>query len=85
LIIDSSFFMKTLHGNLLGWIKPLSADEFVGAFVGEGAVPDARRGFPGRAPAMQLCSTLDEARQWVEEQAAAFNLPVKWVSEISTG
>jgi hypothetical protein len=84
LIIDG-FFMKTRHGNLLGWIKPLSADEFVGAFVGEGAVPDARRGFLGRAPATQLCSTHDEARQWVEEQAAAFDLPVKWVSEISIG
>jgi hypothetical protein len=85
LIIDTFCLMKPLLGNLLGWIKPLSADEFVGAFVGEGAVPDAHKGFPGRAPATQLCSTLDEARQWVEEQAAAFDLPVKWVSENSKG
>lgn len=72
--------MKPL-GNLLAWIKPCSDDQYVAAFVGEGAVAGAYRDFPGRAPATQFCSSFDEARQWIEEQAAEFELPVKWVSE----
>jgi len=68
------------HGSLLAWIKPNSTDQFVAAFVGEGALPGAYQDFMGRKPAMQLCSSPDEARQWVEEQAEALDLPVKWVS-----
>jgi hypothetical protein len=71
-----------LCGNLLAWIEPCDAGEFIGAFVGEGALPDAHRDFPGRAPATRICSSPDEARQWVENQAAALDLPVKWVSDI---
>jgi hypothetical protein len=73
------------EGNLLAWIKPCGDDEYVGAFVGDGAAPDARRHLPGRAPATQLCSSPDEARQWVEDQAAALDLPIKWVSDIPPG
>ena len=73
--------MTSNGSNLLAWIKACGDDEFIGAFVGEGAVPDADHNIPGRLPATQLCSSPDEARQWVEEQAAAFNLPVKWVSD----
>jgi hypothetical protein len=69
-------------GNLLAWIKPCKADQYVAAFVGEGAVAGAYKDFPGRAPAARFCTSLDEARQWIEEQAAALDLPVKWVSEI---
>jgi hypothetical protein len=73
--------MKPL-GNLLAWIKPCGGDRYVAAFVGEGAVAGAYRDFPGRAPATQFCSSLDEARRWIEQQAAALELPVRWVSEI---
>jgi hypothetical protein len=69
-----------LSGNLLAWIEPRGVGEYVGAFIGEGAVPDARRPKAGRAPATQSCSSPEEARRWVEEQAAEFGLPVKWIS-----
>lgn len=69
------------RGSLLAWIKPNSPDEFVAAFVGEGALPGAYQDFVGREPATQLCSSPDEARQWVHEQAEALDLPVKWVNE----
>jgi hypothetical protein len=72
-------------GALLAWIEPHGAEEFVAAFVGEGAIPGAHRDFAGRAPATQFCSTGDDARQWIEEQAAAFGLPVKWVSGAPRG
>jgi hypothetical protein len=72
-------------GSLLAWIRPRCTGEFIAAFVGEGAAPGVRKDFPGRAPATQLCSSYDDARQWIEEQAAAFDLPVKWVTDISAG
>ena len=68
-------------GSLLAWIMPSSPDEFVAAFVGEGAVPGAYQNFAGRKPATQLCSSYNEARQWVHDQAKALDLPVKWMSE----
>jgi hypothetical protein len=68
----------TLGGNLLAWIEPSGAGEYIGAFVGEGPVSDSR--FPGRAPAMHHCSSRDEARQWVEAEAAALDLPIRWLS-----
>ncbi len=71
----------TPSGKLLAWIRPRSADQFVAAFVGEGAAPGVRTGFAGREPAMQLCRSWDEARRWIEDQAAAFALPVEWVNE----
>jgi hypothetical protein len=67
----------SLGGSLLAWIEPHDPDGFVGAFVGEDAAPVGE--WPGRAPATQLCASVNEARQWVEEQAAAFGVPVKWV------
>jgi len=72
-------------GKLLAWIKPRSAHEFVAAFVGDGAAPGAREDFAGRAPAVQLCASPDEARRWIEDQAAAFSLPIEWVNEVPHG
>jgi hypothetical protein len=69
------------NGKLLAWIKPRNADEYVAAFVGDGAAPGARKDFAGRAPAVQLCGSPAEARRWIEDQAAAFALPVEWVNE----
>lgn len=70
----------TPNGSLLAWIKRCGVDGFVGAFVGDDGITDAPKHLPGRPPATQFCSSLDEARQWVKDQAAALNLPVKWVS-----
>ena len=61
-------------GNLLAWIEPRGSDGFTAAFVGEGAT--------SRAPATQLCSTSCDARDWIKEQAAAFALPIRWVSTV---
>ena len=71
-----------LDGNLLAWVKPGDGG-FVGAFVGEGAVAGPLGGTPGRAPATRLCATPEEARRWVEREAAALDLPIRWVSELS--
>jgi hypothetical protein len=70
------------HGNLLACIRPSGPDEFAAAFIGEGALPGAYEHYAGRTPARQFCSSPDKARQWIEDQAAAFGLPIKWVSEM---
>ena len=66
----------TINGSLVAWIEPCGDDHYIGAFVGDGA-----HGQPGgRAPATQNCSSPAEAREWVEDQASALQLPVKWVN-----
>jgi hypothetical protein len=54
-------------GNLLAWIESRGADTFVASFIGEGAVPDTRRGFRGRVPAQHMCPSANDARYWVKE------------------
>lgn len=70
---------------LLAWIDRCGTAEFVGAFVGEGAVSGAIPDFPGRAPATRQCHSPDEARQWIEREAEAFGVPIKWVDGIARG
>ena len=60
-------------GKLLAWVEPQSEEEFLGAYVGGAATK--------RWPATQLCASLDEARRWVERDAAELGVPVEWVSE----
>jgi hypothetical protein len=62
-----------LSGKLLAWVEPQSDDEFLAAFVGAPAASTRR-------PATQVCSSPDEARQWVERQATALGIPVEWVN-----
>jgi hypothetical protein len=70
-----------LEGHLIAWIEARGSDGYVGAFVGEGATAGVRKDFPGRSPARYVCSSPDEAQQWIEDQASALDLPVKWVSQ----
>ncbi len=63
-----------LSGKLLAWIEPRDDEDFLAALVGEGTADI-------RAPATQLCSSLSDARQWIEDQAAALGLPVKWMTK----
>ena len=56
---------------LLAWIEPRNDREFRAAFV---SVPTASR----RAPATYSCASPEEAREWVEVQAAALGIPVEW-------
>jgi hypothetical protein len=72
----------TPDGKLLAWIERRGADEFVAAFVGEGAARGSPTHPAGRAPATKLCLSPEDARQWIEDQAAALDLPVKWVSKL---
>ena len=66
-------------GRLLAWVVAQGDDEFVAAFVGEDAAQ--RHGNnAGRAPAMQLCSSSEEARQWVHAQAGAVGRPIRWLN-----
>jgi hypothetical protein len=71
--------------NLLAWVERRGPEEFAAAFVGEGAIPDAGRHYAGRLPAVQLCSSPEEAREWVQDQAATLDVPVKWVAEAPQG
>ena len=57
---------------LLAWIEPRNGDrEYTAAFVSFLTVSQ-------RAPATRRCGSVDEARQWVEREAAAFGVPVEW-------
>jgi hypothetical protein len=58
---------------LLAWVEPHRDQEFVAAYVSGAATR--------RRPATQLCASPDDARQWVEHEAAALGLAVEWVSE----
>jgi hypothetical protein len=57
---------------LLAWIESGDGDEVEAAFVAA-ATKDRR------APATQSCSSVGEARRWVESEAAALGAPVEWV------
>jgi hypothetical protein len=62
-----------LSSKLLAWVEPKDRDGFLAAFV---SVPTATK----RRPATQRCASPEEARQWVEREAAALGLPVSWMS-----
>lgn len=62
----------TPAGKLCAWVEK-RCDRFLAAFVGEDASM--------RAPATRLCISQDEARRWVEAEAAAFGLPVQWIKQ----
>jgi hypothetical protein len=49
----------------VAWVEPRSRHEFVAAFVSAATASH-------RAPAVQQCSSLDEARHWVKREAAAW-------------
>jgi hypothetical protein len=56
----------------LAWIEPSDGSEFQAAFVA--AMASRRR------PATNRCASFDEARRWVEVQAAEIGVPVEWVN-----
>ncbi|WP_158742327.1 hypothetical protein [Acidisphaera sp. L21] len=57
-------------GSVVAWIECRSADEFEGAFVAEAV---------RRTPATRTYGTAEDARRWVEQEAAFIAAPVKWV------
>jgi len=56
---------------LLAWVKQHGDREFLASFVGGDATK--------RPPATQLCGSSDEARQWIEGEAA-LGVPIEWLS-----
>jgi hypothetical protein len=56
----------------LAWIEP-RCGAYLAAFVGGGATE--------RHPATQVYPSSEEARRWVEAEAAALNVPVEWVPD----
>jgi len=58
--------------SLIAWIEN-RCERFVAAYVGSDA--------PGRAPAIQLCCSADEARRWVETEAKGLGVPIQWVEQ----
>jgi hypothetical protein len=60
------------QSRLLAWVEPQRDNGFLAAFVGGAATR--------RAPATQVCLSLEEARHWVEGEAAEFGLPVEWLA-----
>ena len=61
--------MANTEDALRAWIE-MQGDKVVAAFVGA----DESK----RAPATRLCASKNEAEQWVESEAAALGLPVRW-------
>ena len=57
---------------LIAWIERRAPYEFIAAFVASTMAST-------RKPAVRRCSSHDEARHWVEAEAAAFDVPVEWV------
>ena len=60
------------NNKFLAWIERFDGREVLAAFV---ASAMASR----REPATHRCASPDEARRWVEVQAAEFGVPVEWV------
>jgi hypothetical protein len=63
---------------LLAWIERRDGDEVEAAIV---AAATAAR----RAPATQRCSSPSEAKQWVEDEAAALGAPIEWLDRPPVG
>jgi hypothetical protein len=80
-ILQFSVSLMIPNGALLAWVEPYDSNHFMGAFVGKDAVRASCGHRPGRAPATRVFSSLSEAREWVDEQGAAFGVPVKWVRD----
>ena len=69
-------------GKLRAWIET-EGGTLCAAFVG---VPNApERSHSSRLPATRSCASMDEARRWIESEAAALGLPVEWVGSADGG
>jgi hypothetical protein len=75
----------TQSGRLRAWIERRPGGNFVAGFVGVVVTPDGRMAAANRAPATHVCRSPEEAREWVEDEATAFGLPVEWVEGGAAG
>jgi hypothetical protein len=58
------------NGSLVAWIERRSSEEFEAAYVAEAA---------SRTPATRTCTSAEDARRWIESEAAFVSAPVKWL------
>jgi hypothetical protein len=75
----------TQNGKLRAWVERKPGGKFLAGFVGVVVTPDGRMAAANRAPATQVCRSPEEAREWVEDEASAFGLPVEWVEGAAGG
>jgi hypothetical protein len=75
----------TQGGKLRAWIERKPGGKFLAGFVGVVVTPDGRMAAANRAPATHVCQSPEEAREWVEDEATAFGLPVEWVEGAPCG
>jgi hypothetical protein len=75
----------TQGGKLRAWIEKKPGGKFLAGFVGVVVTPDGGVAAANRAPATQVCRSPEEAREWVEDEATAFGLPVEWVEGAAGG
>jgi hypothetical protein len=66
-------------GRLRAWVERKPGGKFLAGFVGVVVTPDGRIAAADRAPATQVCRSPEEAREWIEDEASAFGLPVEWI------
>ena len=59
---------------LIAWIEQRAPSEFLAKFVASAMASK-------RFPAVRRCSSDHEARNWVEAEAAVFEVPVEWVDQ----
>ena len=74
----------SIKGSLLAWIEPCDRGKFAGCYIGEGALRAGQAAMQGRAPAVLVCATRDQAEEWIVSEADSLDLPVKWVNERPT-
>jgi hypothetical protein len=60
------------HHRLLAWIEPKD-DHYTAALVTASA--------KNRLPATRNCASAEEAKAWVEREAAALQVPVIWTDQ----
>jgi hypothetical protein len=70
-----------ISGKLRAWVERQPEGKFLAGFVGVAVFPDGRTAVASRPPATQVCRSPEEAREWVEDEATAFGLPVEWVEK----
>lgn len=66
-----------ITGKIRAWIEHCTKQGVLAVFI---SVPDEGDAMPQRSPAIRLCASLDEAKQWIETEARELGVPVEWGS-----
>jgi hypothetical protein len=68
-------------GRLRAWITSQGFDESLVCFVAVPADTGPGSAHVTRPPAVQPCASVEDARTWMEHQAASLGLPIEWVND----